>query len=64
MEKEVVYALAEVIIAFSTFYGVAVASVYYMAEIKILSSEQIILAEVIYILSSIILLLGIKSRLK
>ena len=34
MEEEVVYALAEVIVAFSTFVGVATASAYYNGEHK------------------------------
>ena len=64
MDKEEVYTLASVIIAFSTFTGVGSASAFYLTEIKTFTVSQILLTEVIYILMSVILLVGIKRGLR
>ena len=64
MEKEKVSVLANVVIAFSTFIGVGGAIAYYMKDIRGISIGYIILTEIIYILVTIIALMGVKSKLE
>lgn len=52
-----------VVIAFSSFIGVAVALVYYMIEVQRFSSWDIVLAEVIYMVLALIILIGVWRKL-
>ena len=64
MKNQEISVLANVLIAFSTFIGVGGAIAYYVKEIQNSSIDYIILIEITYILTTAILLLGIKSKLE
>jgi hypothetical protein len=56
--------LASVIIAFSTFIGVAGAIAFYMVQIRVFTLAQIVLTEIIYMLLALVILLGVKITLE
>lgn len=64
MDKDSVSILANVVIAFSSFIGVAGALAYYMVEVRIFSFIHIIFSEVIYMLFMLIILIGVRFRLR
>lgn len=57
-------ALANIIIAFTTFVGVVAAVAYYMKEIQNITLTHIFLAEAVYVISAIIIILWNKSTIK
>jgi len=64
MEREEVNMLSQAMIAISTFIGIGGATAYYLRQIQEVSTSNIILVEVIYILITIFLLYWIKNITK
>lgn len=64
MQKEIVEVLTRVVVAFATFVGVAGTMAYYMREIRGITTTQIFLTILIYIVVGIILTIEIKNKIE
>ena len=64
MDKEIISILSNVVIATSTFFGVAAAIAYYLTEIIGKNLMHVILIELEYFLVVIILLILIERNIK
>ena len=64
MEKEEINTLSNIVIAFSTWVGVGSALAVYLAQFQDTSITTIILAEIIYILATLLILNWVKGGIK